>query len=109
MPATSYPTAHGNLGEPGYRPCRASKSEKLMPAACTRIRTVPGCTTGSGASRTSSTSGGPRRAMTTCLTVAKLACAALACVFALVSGRLVVRAYLRRLCVCCLDVQYLVG
>src|SRR5437899_11306847 len=39
-----------------------------MPAACTRIRTVPGRATGSVASRTSITSGGPRRGMTTCFT-----------------------------------------
>src|SRR5262245_12141252 len=42
-------------------------SAKLMPQARARMRTSPGFGIGSGASRTSSTSGGPTRVIQTCL------------------------------------------
>src|SRR4029453_5632706 len=50
---------HGGLGASGYRPCRAITSAKFSPAACTRTRTWPGPTCGSGVSRTANVSGPP--------------------------------------------------
>src|SRR6266850_6118459 len=47
-------------------PWRAMRSAKLMPAALTRTRTSPRAATGSGDSRTWSTSGGPAFVMNTC-------------------------------------------
>src|SRR3954468_203036 len=46
-------------GASGYMPMRAARSAKLMPAAFTRTRTCPSPASGSGASRTCSTSGAP--------------------------------------------------
>src|SRR5215212_4641830 len=67
-PATSYPITDGGFGASGYMPTRASRSEKLMPAALTAIRTSPGPTWGSGRSSTFRTSGGPCWVMTSALT-----------------------------------------
>src|SRR5580765_7226225 len=59
VPAASMPGVNGNAGFSWYCPAISSRSAKLMPTACTAIRTAPSLIAGEGTSSITSFSGPP--------------------------------------------------